>query len=43
MHKITVTVTQRDKTKIKRLLTSGTYSTQSEVMRAGLRKLRTPK
>lgn len=43
MHKITVTVTQRDKNKIKKLLASGNYSTQSEVMRAGLRKLRDPK
>jgi len=40
MVNISVKVTAADKKRIERLLASGSYSTQSEILRAGLRKLK---
>lgn len=43
MPKITASVTERDKSKLNHLISEGYYSTASEVVRAGLRNLKTPK
>ena len=40
MTTISVKVTPRDEAKIERLLDDGNYSTKSEILRAGLRKIR---